>query len=405
MRVSTLQLTGNDPIIARDGRPFGAGQGNRMHSLAWPMPSTVAGALRTALVKSDPALDFSGEMPHRLTEVQVSGLFPTRAGQLYLPAPTNCVWDENSKSVFKLRPVSLAGGEGVDLPADNLAPVRLTEEHVVGDFKGRPVPAWWPLSKYVEWLTVQTAKLGSDWFDRDFLEAPTWATRDHVCIDPQTGTAAEGLLFTTIGLNITHLPRFGGCKTEAFGSRFADVKLSTRVAIRDQAFAHLKEFSGWHPIGGERRLAHWERVEAEELWLCPEYVKRALGSAQKVCMILATPAIFQHGFLPAWLGEDSLIGSPFDGGPTLQLMGIANPRWRAVSGWAFQPVDDLGRIDHNGKRGPKPIRRVVPAGSVFFFETVDGDCSALATAGWLQSVSCTSQDQADGYGLAIWGTW
>ena len=48
MSVTMLRLTARDPIIARDGRSFGAGQGNRMHGLAWPLPSVVAGSFRTA---------------------------------------------------------------------------------------------------------------------------------------------------------------------------------------------------------------------------------------------------------------------------------------------------------------------------------------------------------------------
>ena len=35
-----------DPLVARDGRPFGAGQGNRMRSSGWLYPSVVAGSYR-----------------------------------------------------------------------------------------------------------------------------------------------------------------------------------------------------------------------------------------------------------------------------------------------------------------------------------------------------------------------
>ena len=55
-----LQLTPHDPLVARDGRPFGAGQGNRMRGLPWPLPSVVAGSFRTALVKAGSG-DFSGD--------------------------------------------------------------------------------------------------------------------------------------------------------------------------------------------------------------------------------------------------------------------------------------------------------------------------------------------------------
>ncbi len=43
---TTLDITCRDPIVARDGRPFGRGQSTRMRSLTWPTPSLVAGSLR-----------------------------------------------------------------------------------------------------------------------------------------------------------------------------------------------------------------------------------------------------------------------------------------------------------------------------------------------------------------------
>ena len=72
-------------------------------------------------------------------------------------------------------------------------------------------------------------------------------------------------------------------------------------------------------------------------------------------------------------------------------------RWRAVSGWNLE----------KGKRGPKAIRRLVPAGSVYFFELKDGNPADLAKL-WLKSVSDKGQDgqdRRDGFGLAMWGIW
>ena len=48
---------------------------------------------------------------------------------------------------------------------------------------------------------------------------------------------------------------------------------------------------------------------------------------------------------------------------------------------------------------------MVPAGSVYFFEKVDGDARILATNGWLKPVSDAPQDCSDGFGLSLWGTW
>lgn len=393
MSVTTLELTAHDPIIARDGRPFGVGQGNRMRSLSWPLPSAVAGAFRTALVKANPSLDFTNDTPLEVLRVEVAGVFPMLDRELYLPASSDCVWDAKTAKVFRVGPVPLEEGEGVDFPANGLAPVRLTEHQAREDFKAKAVPAWWPLEKYRKWL-IDGVERTSDWFDSSFLNSVIQETRDHVCLDADTGAAAEGQIFATAGLNATHLPRFGVVGSKPFRERFAGITLSLRVTIAEKVFEHVENLHAWYPLGGERRLVHWQRSAASDSWKCPEGVKSALESAPRFRMVLATPAIFVHGWQPGWLDADTLIGKPFGDGPTLKLVGVTNLRWKAVSGWSLAPP-----------RGPKPVRRMVPAGSVYFFEKVDGNSGILASNGWLRSVSDAPQDRNDGFGLAIWGTW
>jgi CRISPR-associated protein Cmr3 len=45
---------------------------------------------------------------------------------------------------------------------------------------------------------------------------------------------------------------------------------------------------------------------------------------------------------------------------------------------------------------------MVPAGSVYFFELLEGDPSAVLES-WLRPVSDNEQDRKDGFGLALWG--
>lgn len=401
MSVTTLQLTARDPVVARDGRPFGAGQGNRMRGLSWPLPSVVAGSLRTALVKANQFLSFDDDMPQRLLKIEVAGVFPTVGKELYLPAPSDCVWDEMTGKVHRVRPIPLEHGEGVDFLLDGLEPVRLTKEQAQDDFKSKTIPAWWPLQRYVEWLTADIIEHVPEWFDNKFLSNAKVETRDHVCLNADTGAAAEGQLFTTAGLNVTHLPKFSataGDKNAPFNMRFAKITLTARITVPEAGFGHVENLNIWHPLGGERRLVHWQRSEATDLWTCPKPVRAALTEAKQIRMVLVTPAIFEHGWRPNWLDAITLTGKPISHGPTLKLVGVSNARWKAVSGWSLAKLKDQ-------PRGPKPIRRMVPAGSVYFFKKVEGDGDILATNGWLNPVSDSLQDRNDGFGLAVWGTW
>lgn len=393
-----LELTPHDPLIARDGRPFGAGQGNRMRGLPWPLPSVVAGSFRTALVKAGTSLDFSSDMPQRLMKIAVAGVFPVHKGELYLPAPNDCVWDEKTDKVHRVQPIQLGPDEGVDFPVDGLWPVRLTEKQATEDFKAKSIPAWWPREMFVKWLTSKEIEYNPGWFSDKFLNAPIQSMRDHVAIEADRGAAEEGKIFASSNLNVTHLPRFGVNLDDdkTFENRFAEVTLSARIAIPDseKALKLDQPFDIWHPLGGERRLVHWKKADPK-FWECPKEICHALKTTTKVRMVLATPAIFKDGWKPGWL-TNGLEGERY--GVKLKLVGASNGRWKAVSGWSLAVTKDQ-------PRGPKPIRRMVPAGSVYFFEVLEGDPSRLADSMWLQSVSDAEQDQRDGFGLAIWGTW
>ena len=131
---------------------------------------------------------------------------------------------------------------------------------------------------------------------------------------------------------MAQLPRHGVKSDDQklpLGDRFAEITLSARVTIAERAFQHVDKLSTWHPLGGERRLVHWQRDDSVAVWKCPETVKSALQDANRIRMVLATPAIFEHGWRPGWLDGTTLIGKPMGDGPTLKLVGVCIARWRA----------------------------------------------------------------------------
>jgi CRISPR-associated protein Cmr3 len=323
-----------------------------------------------------------------LQQVAVGGVFPTVEGQLYLPAPADCVVPEDGRALC-VRPVRLGGDAGCDWPEDGLLPVMRPLDPAEEDFQPRDGPAWWPRDQLARWLVGGDEAVA---FDHAFLQAPEIDERTHVQLNPETGAGLEGMLFTTAALNLTHLPRYGTLgKTAPRRKRYAEIRLVTRATADGWPGETMAGLNLLHPLGGERRLVHW-KAEASVDWDCPGLVAEALRNSKRARMMLATPALFRDGWKPGWLKEH-LTGSPPEGGPKLRLVGFAIQRWRAVSGWSLaQP------------RGPKPVRRYVPAGGVYFFEVVRGTAARLA-ASWLRPVSDDPQDRRDGFGLAAWGTW
>lgn len=387
MNVTYLDVICRDPIVSRDGRPFGVGQGNRMRTVGWPLPSVVAGSVRTAIGK-DSGKEFSPQTAEELLEISVAGCFPVSDGQLYLPAPQDCLIHPE-QGPLRVTPQELTDG-GCDWPVEELRPVLLSKEQAGDGFKPSGTTAWWPLDRYAAWLTGEQIR-----FDTGFLQAPQRQERTHVSLEAQTGTADEGSLFTTAALPLTHLPRHGVGDQADFRSRYAAISLAVKVTATGWCSETASRLNSLHPLGGERRLAKW-RSGGPDVWTAPKAISQALERLRRVRMVLASPAIFEGGWKPGWLDRD-LAGTPPGAQVVLRLVGVSTRRWQAVSGWSLanrpgQPV------------GPKPVKRMVPAGGVYFFEVASGHASSLG-ARWLEPVSDGEQDRRDGFGLAAWGTW
>jgi CRISPR-associated protein Cmr3 len=395
MITSYLSIDAHDPIIARDGRPFGASQGNRMKSLDWPYPSVLAGSLRTMLGKIA-GRTFDDETIKALKLVTVSGPLPVYKDEIYLPAPKDILVKDGKggRETYSIRPAKVKDTEGCNLPFRCIHPAMLPES-VKEEFKPARIPQFWSLNKIVDWLSDATGLSFNAPPDPDeikkgtgFLPVTKKESRVHVKIDPELGASEDGFLFETTGLDLS----VKGEKER--------VILAARVET-DSTFADVaKGINSFGTFGGERRLARWKLIDAQNSWSCPDRIISALDGKNRVRMVLATPAIFSQGWLPGWLRSEgsSIRGHP-PGSPDgliLKLISASIDRWKPISGWCLE----------DKRRGPKPIRRLVTAGSVYFFEVLPGgDAKELTKKLWLKSVCDDEQDQCDGFGLVLWGVW
>jgi CRISPR-associated protein Cmr3 len=394
-----VRVTPLDPFIARDSRPFGSG--NKARTLGWPYPSVIAGSLRSMLGKLSGG--FTNERVQELKEVQVRGPFPCSGEEVYFPRPLDILVRE--KTLYPVRPVpqeSFPSGSGTDLPEG----VGLAMPEGVGDedFKPSPVPAFWSYEKILAWLFKTEGLLstpdGNSTWGKGFMPGLKQEDRVHVGIDPQTGASEEGMIFSTSGLDFV-----GGNPREGY----IDLGMALDVRTENKDFRSiLSTLDELHPAGGERRLSRWQSTEGEDRapWICPSTLRNVLqASGGLVRMMLVSPAVFSDGWRPGWLHrkesgqetcwEGTPPGLSSGSGLKLRLVSAVTGRWVPVSGWL---------IEKGKTSGPKPLRRMVPAGSVYFFEVTGGDPLELEKL-WLQSVCDDRQDRLDGFGLSLWGSW
>jgi len=387
MREIWVNIRGIDPLLFRDGRPFTNEEGAlHARSLPLPLPGTIAGFLRSQMGERL-GWDWNNQGPAMARAVPVAGPIPmigdpvaipacpARAGgrgadrvSVAIPAPADAVVckreGEESPSIMPLRPVSLESGAGCDLP-NGLLPLNVT-----GDVKPESGYQFWKADVLRQWLENATGEGAAVPEKIGGLETEE---RVHVGIRPETSTSDEGMLFTVEYRSFGERPTW---------SLLARIRPESDVVLRGVAC-----------LGGERRLTVVESPPDGDWARGLEPLRNALDGAKRVRMVLATPGLFDGGWKPGWLG-DGLRGSP-PGRPdvSLRLVSAAVPRRQPVSGWDYE------------KGGPKAVRWMAPAGSVYFLEVASGNAADLADGLWLEPVSDREQDRRDGYGLALWGLW
>jgi CRISPR-associated protein Cmr3 len=414
--MTTYLIDPKAPLLFRDGRPFGDAE--RAETLPFPLPSTLVGAFRTAYgdarglnfaTQKDEVLKFrlAGPLLARRTfGGTVEPLFPKPADAMYFK-------EETGLRAVRLAPQAIdpKSGEGTDLEdvAPGLLPVRLQS-----DSKSKPAPgaAFWNLKDFTDWLANdQTPDIPAENLG---VRAMPVDIRTHVALQPAmdgrpaTFASRDGYLFQTAGLDFgpcrqAHQPgTYKGWESEDYG-------LLVRVAVDEDD--NPPTLNGLRTVGGERRPAWIEQCpDGADPWpQFPDALRQAFRATPKgVRLTLVTPALFKYGWRPDWL-DGNLEGTPPGcSGLKLKLRAAALDRWQAFSGWDMQP-----NKSHDKRPGgaARAVRRMVPAGAVYWFEIVSNSKidataqAALIEKLWLTSLCDQDHDRRDGFGLAVPGVW
>lgn len=379
--MKTYLIEPRDPVMFRDARPFGAGS-DKTYSLEFAWPSTIAG-----FVRSRAGRDASGRFdmsPDEARALRVRGPWLVEvdaAGPVhpYVPAPRDVVWFQEDAAHAawtrrRLVPGAWGSGELSDLQGHGLAPIHFADEPTGNPGKPAAGPTFWRWDAMRAWLGAPTPVETFSPAERQALGVAglPHERRTHVKIDERTGTADDGMLFSTDAL------RFAW-KDGAGLRRFA---LACEADVGHRAGRMLE---GTSTLGGERRTVY---VRESGSALIPPPTWSASDVRHQGCrVVLATPAILEGGSIPGLGGAD--------GGPKVYAACVGRPL--SVSGWDVSA------------NSPKPSRRVVPAGSVFWLRwpegTPDASVAEWMNAQWMRSIGGTEQDQRDGFGLMMTGRW
>ena len=224
----------------------------------------------------------------------MNGAFPIVDEKIYFPRPLDALIHKTDKAagtadILRVRPMS--GNAGVRMPHASLVPsepVGMPEE----DFKPESGDAFWPLATMAEWLGCEDDQPVS--MKINGLPAPVKEDRTNVTILPESGAAEDARLFTTTGLDFVRKPQ-----KDTPEGRLSQMRIGVRVNFGEHAPLPERLLV---PLGGERRLAEVWTAEADKgFWEVPKGLSWA--GKKGLRMVLATPAVFERGWLPGWLRE------------------------------------------------------------------------------------------------------
>lgn len=411
-----------DPLIVRDGKPFGPSPGARAKTLDFPFPSTTTGGVRTrAGLNKDGIFDTSKIA--RVKEIAVCGPLLVEMthdsndiATWLVQAPADALLLETDQPSCarrkRLVPITIEG----DNYKTNLPDTMLLVGQVRHD-AGKPskqAPKYWYWERFVAWLkaTVYDDEVA---FDKLGHNGPVQESRMHVKIVPETQTtkqakkapnteedmqaSEEGTLFQTYGLEFRHVctekndvDQKGNDNDDEKKrqrereKRYSTLRNTKRLALA-VATANEDVRGGIAALGGERRLMCW-RESGTAFPTCPSDLVAQIQHFKACRVVLLTPAHFEHGWKPTWLLQECEGVKP-------TLIAVAIQRPQVVSGWDLE------------QHKPKPTRRLAPAGSVFFLK-LDGTEEAITKwvdAIWMHNISDDEQSRKDGFGLAVVGVW
>lgn len=195
-----------DPLIVRDGRPFGNTPGARARSQPFPLPQTLAGAYRARRGMLE-GLSFPEDADRvRAWEVRGPLLTEEREGswRIFVPRPLDAL--RIGHTVYPLRPLKTPEGAGTNLPG-GLELVGLADPSLRD--KPTPLKPFWSWASFERWL-LGASPSELEGFSPEEHPGPVPEARTHVSLDPDRGSAREGFLFQTSGLEFVGQPPSGG---------------------------------------------------------------------------------------------------------------------------------------------------------------------------------------------------
>jgi CRISPR-associated protein Cmr3 len=366
-----IDIRAFDTLFFRDGKPFSQGEEVWANGLFPPPPSVLYGALRTAYFSRNLGeLPNAGEDGKDPTEVlSIQSMFLQLDGTAYVPCPYDVVAKkgteklEGKKKEVELLQLHDFSNVASSLPTQYalVPPTGVAPSLSLGGRNYIPVQAF-------EAYLAQGTKPQGIRETKDFVakEPKIGLTRS-----AQTGSAEEGKLY----------------RVELFRPK-PGVGILLDWQVPAEAAFSLPD-KGFFNVGGEAKSVWYQYAQTEVTIAAPTWAVDETESDELIFkLVFCTPTFFEQGWLPK--GFDPITRRGNWRGLKVEIVAAALDR----------PIH-LGGFDMK-KNKPKPMRRAVSAGSVYYLKVSSKDINAAIKALHGQRLSEFGMD-CQGFGLGYLG--
>lgn len=384
-----LSIRPVDVLFFRDSKPFSRGSEHFSKSIFPPYPQTLYGALRTKALE-ELGCDFEMFANGKISEDTFSNKellkeygidkikeeigTPQQPGKfslkgpfllhqervIYLKLPADVKKKTTSNDFIKLTPFNWED-EGIYADCEiKFYPHFITEDILEDE------DAYISLGDFTDFYLLNRAQLQRVQTPNEIF---TYEKRVGIQLDSQTSTTQEGKLYT---ISVVRM------KDDWSFCVFVE-----NLSILPQ--------TGTIKLGGANRVCEFRHILDNEDPFRFYYqkindIKNQINQSKKFRLVFLTPAIFKKGWLPEKVNNNYELEI---NNLKLKLITACINKPEYISGWDI------------AKKRPKPLKKLVPAGSVYYFELVEGDVDELFEIFNLKNFS--DENSQLGFGLTIIG--
>jgi len=369
-----LFIEPNDILMFRDGKPFAGGDDHFARGMFPPSPGTFYGAFRSHILSHrwSEYEKFKGEPEQIPEDVRKEIGTPEELGSIVIRQFTLAKRKENGIEQFFPMPMDIVkekGGKGDR--AYILNPIKCFEKRIITDLPMKLDNLWVYSENPTEgiWAFLSSYEMGKYLLG----EIPSkWKRPEELFnIEDRTGIRKDRLKRSVVVGGLYSVEYF----------RLSD-GIGFAVEIENTS---LLPSSGILRLGGDNRSARYSSSSWDELPI--DQIKKKIADDKRFKLVLKTPAFFNKGWIPKWINEDTMQGE------------IDSLTLRLVSACIGKPIG-IGGYDFV-KNIPKIMMKAVPAGSVYYFEFINGSVGSLFERLWLKSVSDIRSQE--GFGITLIG--